>query len=203
MCHRVVARPDHSGTAAGANLMPMFPSVFAAATLARVLAIVAVAAVSPSVARAQATTPDQPSQPEPSATSQPAQPAQASAPSVNFTLDGGLMFWQIKPDKTADFEHVLAKLKEALQKSEDPARKQLATGWKVYKVQEPAPGGNVFYLMLIDPAAKGADYSSAAILKILYDTFPTEAQDLYKRMTESSAGGRNVLNLQLITNMAQ
>jgi hypothetical protein len=130
----------------------------------------------------------------------PPPPAQ---PAVNFNLDGGLVFWQIKPDKIADFEYVLGKLKEALQKAEDPARKQLATGWKVYKVQEPAPGGNVFYLFLIEPAVKGADYSSAAILKILYDAFPSEAQDLYKKMTESNAGGRNILNLQLSMNMGQ
>lgn len=131
---------------------------------------------------------------------QPAQPAQ---PAVNFNLDGGLMFWQVKPDRTADFEYVMGKLKEALQKAEDPARKALATGWKIYKVQEPAPGGNVFYVFLIEPAVKGADYSSAAILKILYETFPTEAQDLYKKLTESNAGGRNILNLQVAVNMAQ
>jgi hypothetical protein len=138
-------------------------------------------------------------------TAQPSQPAaaQPTAQAVTFGLDGGLMFWQVKPDRTADFEHILNKLKEALQKAEDPQRKQQATGWKVYKVQEPAPGGNVFYLFLIDPAVKGADYSSAAILKILYDTFPSEAQDLYKKLTESSAGGRNVLNLQLVTMMSQ
>jgi hypothetical protein len=139
-------------------------------------------------------------QPEPAPT--PAQPS-TPPPAVTFALDGGLMFWQVKPDKTADFEFVLGKLKEALHKSEDATRKQQATGWKIYKVQEPAPGGNVFYLFVIDPAVKGADYSSAAILKTLYDTYPTDAQDLYKKLTESSAGGRNVLNLQLITNMAQ
>lgn len=133
----------------------------------------------------------------------PAQPAQPAQPAVNFNLDGGLVFWQVKPDKTADFEYVMGKLREALQKAEDPARKQLAAGWKVYKVQEPAPGGNVFYVFLIEPAVKGADYSSAAMLKILYDSFPTEAQDLYKKLTESNAGGRNVLNLQLSVDMAR
>lgn len=130
--------------------------------------------------------------------------AQAPAPppaTLTFELDGGLVFWTIRPDKTADFESVMAKLKEALLKSEDPARKQLATGWKVYKVQEPAPQGNVFYLFLVEPAVKGADYSSAAILKILYDTYPAEAQDLYKKLTDATVGGRNVLNLQTVVTM--
>ena len=44
----------------------------------------------------------------------------------------------IKPDKTADFEVVMAKLKEALQKSEKPERKQQAAGWKVFKSPDPA-----------------------------------------------------------------
>ncbi|MGE3841244.1 MAG: hypothetical protein AB7I50_06625 [Vicinamibacterales bacterium] len=130
--------------------------------------------------------------------------AQTPAPpaTLTFDLDGGLVFWTIKPDKVADFEFLMGKLKEALLKSEDPARKQLATGWKVYKVQEPAPQGNVFFLFLVDPAVKGADYSSAAILKILYDTYPTEAQDLYKKLTDATVGGRNVLNLQTVVTMA-
>ena len=45
----------------------------------------------------------------------------------------------IKPDKTADFEAVIAKLKEALAKSEKPERKQQAAGWKVFKSPDPAP----------------------------------------------------------------
>jgi hypothetical protein len=145
---------------------------------------------------------------EPDAQAQPqSQPQQAQAPApstqVTFPLDGGVIFWQIKPDRTADFEFVLGKLKEALRASTDPAHKQMAAGWRVFKVQEPAPGGNVYYLFVIEPAVKGADYSSAAMLKLLYDAFPAEAQDLYKRLTESAAGGRNVLNIQLIQNMAQ
>ena len=43
----------------------------------------------------------------------------------------------IKPDKTADFEMLVAKLKEALQKSEKPERKQQAASWKVFKAAEP------------------------------------------------------------------
>ncbi len=130
-----------------------------------------------------------------------AQEAQAPAPS--FTGDAGLMFWQVKPDKTADFEYVMNKLKDALLKTEDAARKEQAGGWRIYKVAEPAPGGNVFYLFMIEPAVKGADYTSTTILKILYDAHPSEAQDLYKKFSESVAGGRNVLNMQLLAKMSQ
>jgi hypothetical protein len=128
-----------------------------------------------------------------------AAPAAWAQEAINFNLDGGLVFWTIKPDRTADFEYVVNKYKEALLASTDPAIKGLANGWKVYKVQEPAQGGNVFYLFLIDPAVKGGDYSSGAMLKLLYAAYPAEAKDLYTKLTESAAGGRNVLNLQRFT----
>ena len=44
----------------------------------------------------------------------------------------------IKADKTGDFEAVIAKLKEALQKSDKPERKQQAASWKVFKSADPA-----------------------------------------------------------------
>ena len=56
-----------------------------------------------------------------------------------FAIDAGMVLNFIKPDKTADFETVMAKLKEALQKSEKPERKQQAASWKVFKSADPAP----------------------------------------------------------------
>ena len=62
---------------------------------------------------------------------------------------------QIKPDKTADFESVMAKLRDALAKTDKPERKQQASGWKIYKSTEPGPGGNVLYVAVITPVAQG------------------------------------------------
>jgi hypothetical protein len=133
-------------------------------------------------------------------------PAQQAAPAVTFAGDGGVVFWQVKPDRTADFEAVMAKWREALGKTEDPVRKQIGAGLRIYKTtpwvapggNAPDPAANVLYLLIADPAAKDADYSSAAILKLLYEAFPSEGQDLYKKLVESSAGGRSVLNLQQV-----
>ena len=61
----------------------------------------------------------------------------------------------IKPDKTADFEFVLGRLKEALAKSEKPERKQQAAGWTIYKTSQ-AVNGNTAYIMIINPVVKGA-----------------------------------------------
>src|SRR5438876_447429 len=58
----------------------------------------------------------------------PAQQAQAVSNKREFPNDAGLVLNFIKPDKTADFEAVMAKLKEALQKSDKPERKQQVAG---------------------------------------------------------------------------
>src|SRR5262245_1367159 len=60
----------------------------------------------------------------------PAGQAAAAPTTRTFAGDGGMVLNFIKPDKTADFEAVLAKLKEALNKSEKPGRKDQAKSWK-------------------------------------------------------------------------
>src|SRR5262245_48755630 len=87
----------------------------------------------------------------------PAQQAQQVSNARLFPNDAGMVLNFIKPDKTADFEAVMAKVKEALQKSTKPERQQQAKGWKVFKSPDPA-GANVLYVFVIDPAVKGADY---------------------------------------------
>lgn len=127
---------------------------------------------------------------------QPPAPQQA-APARTFGSDAGMVFNTVKPDKTADFEFVMGKLKEALQKSADANRKQQAASWKVFKSVEAGPQGNVLYIFIMDPAVKGADYT---VSKILAEAFPTEVQDLYKKFSDAYAGGQNLVNLQLISN---
>jgi copper oxidase (laccase) domain-containing protein len=88
----------------------------------------------------------------------------------------------------------MAKLKEALQKSEKPERKEQAKSWKVFKSTDPAANGNVLYVFVIDPAVKGADYTVSTILA---EAFPQEVQALYKQYAEAYASGQNFVNLQL------
>ena len=139
----------------------------------------------------------------PPAQAAPAQPpaAAAAAPTARtFAGDGGLVLNFIKPDKTADFEAVIAKLKEALQKSEKPERKQQAASWKVFKSPE-AAGGNVLYVFVIDPAVKGADYSVA---NILAEVFPTDqVTELYKQYAGAYATGQNLVNLALVSDLGK
>jgi hypothetical protein len=112
-----------------------------------------------------------------------------------LTLDGDrtLIILLIKPDKTADFETVIAKYKEALAKSDKPARKQQLDGIKFFK-SPTAMGGNTAYIMSIDPVVKDEEYD---ITRILYEVFPAESADLYNKYKDSFAG-RQIIPLNKI-----
>jgi len=143
----------------------------------------------------------QPPQPPPVAQppGTPAAPPAAVPSSRKFTTDAGLMFSVIKPDKTADFEMVMAKVKEALGKSQDPKRKQQALSWRVFKGQETAPGGGIVYVWFIDPPVKDVDYT---VTDILTEAFPNEAQDLWAKYTACFVSGQTMLNLAATLNMS-
>jgi len=130
----------------------------------------------------------------------PAGQAQAAPTARTFANDSGMVLNFIKPDKTADFEAVVAKLKEALAKSDKPERKEQAKSWQVFKSPDPAAGGNVLYVFLINPAVKGADYT---VSNILAEAFPTEVQTLYKQYAEAYASGQNFVNLSLVSDLGK
>ena len=107
------------------------------------------------------------------------------------TMEGDLALWNvaIRPDKTADFDQFLGKLKEALTKSTAPEAKQQLAGWKVIKVAKPLADGNIHYIHVINPVA-GADYN---LLQVMYTVFtdPTEQKalyDLYRGALASNLG---------------
>ena len=138
----------------------------------------------------------------PVAYAQAAAPAQAAAAPTKrvFASDAGMVLNFIKPDKTADFEAVMVKLKEALMKSEKPERKQQAASWKVFKSPDPA-GANVLYVFVIDPSVKDADYTVSNILAEVYP--PAELNTIYKQYADSYAQGQNIINLNLIANFGK
>jgi hypothetical protein len=129
----------------------------------------------------------------------PAQGAQQVSNTRVFPNDAGMVLNFIKPDKTADFEMVMEKLKEALSKSEKPERKQQASGWKVFKSADPA-GANVLYVYIIDPSVKGADYQ---VSNIIAEAFPTEANDILKKYADCYAQGMNIVNLITLQNLGK
>jgi hypothetical protein len=150
-------------------------------------------------AAAQTPAPQTPATPA-GAAQAPAAAQSAAVPSTRpFTADAGIMFSVIKPDKVADFEMVMGRVKEGLAKSTDPLRKQQALSWRVFKGVEPGLGGNIVYIWLVDPPVKDADYTVTAILT---EAFPNEAQDLWAKYTACFVSGQTMLNLKLTTNMS-
>jgi hypothetical protein len=157
----------------------------------------------PAAALAQAAPPQAPATPAaqvPGAAAQvPGAPPPPAVPaSRKFTADGGMIFNVIKPDKVTDFEAVMAKVKEALGKSDNPKRKQMAISWRVFKGVEAGPGGNFVYIFWFDPPVKDEDYS---ITQILSEGFPNEAQDLWSKFVACFAAGQTMLNLSQVVNM--
>ena len=138
-----------------------------------------------------------------SAFAQPPAPAQqaTAAPAARvFGSDTGLVLNFIKSDKTADFEAIVAKVKEALQKSANPQRQKQAASWRVFKSPDPAAGGAALYVFIVDPVVKGADYTVSTILA---EAFPDELTALYKTYSEAYASGQNFVNLSLIADLGK
>ena len=128
--------------------------------------------------------------------------AQNGATHQKLTFDGEMALWTmaIKPDKTADFERVMGKLRDALSKSSKPERRQQMAGWKVMKLRNPLPDGNIAYVHVIQPVVPGADYT---IMQTLYDEFPDERQTLYDLYRGAFVGNLSLASGTIVLDMAQ
>ncbi|HWI18051.1 MAG TPA: hypothetical protein VNT81_09905 [Vicinamibacterales bacterium] len=111
--------------------------------------------------------------------------AQEAKPAPALTLEGdaAVITILIKADKTADFDSVLAKYKEALEKSENAVRKTQLAGMKFFKSAATAQG--VPYIIVVDPVVKGEEYD---ITRIVTEVFPVEVQAVYQKYKDSFAG---------------
>jgi hypothetical protein len=98
--------------------------------------------------------------------------------------DAVVMTILIKPDKTADFESVIAKYKESLEKSEKPARKQQLAGMKFFKSSQMV-NNNAVYILYVDPVVKDEEYD---ISRVIAEVFPTEVQDVFAKYKDAFAG---------------
>ena len=124
--------------------------------------------------------------------------AAMQAPERTFSGQAGLMFNPIRQDKATDFEQVLGRLKQALQESENPVRRQQLSGWRVFKSTEPVQG-NIMYIFVLDPAVRDANY---AVSVILNEAFPSEVQALYERFSGAYNGGQSMMNLELVASFS-
>jgi len=110
----------------------------------------------------------------------PAFSQQAFAQSAKTTYTGDVVIaaYVVNAGKEADYEKVIATLKDALAKSPKPEAKQQLAGWKVIKNGMNQPDGSPLYLHIISPVVKDADYT---ITTIVYDvvTDPAERTNFF------------------------
>ena len=99
----------------------------------------------------------------------------------SFPSGAGMLFFYVRPDKTAEFDAVVARLNEALDTVQDAARKAQASGWRMFRSSEVARDA-VIYVFFFDPAPASADYDP---VKLLAEALPAEAQGLYDRLKAS------------------
>jgi hypothetical protein len=129
----------------------------------------------------------------------PAPKATLAKSAYMFTGDAALTVNVVKADRTADFEKIVGKLQEALQKSVRPERVQQAASWKVFKASEPGPSGSSIYVFLIDPVVADSDYTPSAILA---EGFPEDVRPLYKALSDSLAS-LTIFNLSLVSDFGK
>lgn len=125
-----------------------------------------------------------------------------AAQQQKFTLDGDVAMWSvaIRPDRTADFETILNRVKEVLMKSEAPEAKQQAAGWRVLRGAK-MPDGNIIYTHIITPVP-GADYN---LLQVLYAsiTDPAEQQKLFELYKNAFAANLGVNFGPIVVDMSK
>ena len=119
-----------------------------------------------------------------------------------LTFDGDTALWTVavKPDKTADFEQIMQKMRTALMKSADPMRREQAAGWKVMRMTQPLGDGSIAYVHIVHPVVKGMDYS---IMQTLYEAFPDEQKTLYEQYRGAFAKNLSLATGSIVVDLSQ
>ena len=133
----------------------------------------------------------------PPTAAQPATPS-VTPPKLSFSTPAGLLLAHVKPDRTADFEELAARLGAGFAKVEDVRYKHQVSGVRLYRASEPSVAGNVLYVVTINPAVPDADYDlfqllSRTMTSIELQTIQTTTA--WKRYAEAFGEGLNKVGL--------
>ena len=163
----------------------------------RVIVSALALALVPAAVFAQDPPTQQPPTQQPPAQTAPAAPEQ---PRLTFTGTAGLLLVPIKPDQTAAFEEMAAKLKSSLAAATDPQLKAAGEAFKFYKSAE-AMQGNALYVVLVDPTVANNEYD---FFMLINKTLTPDQQrdpanvEAFKRWAAAFAAPPNRLNLSPI-----
>jgi hypothetical protein len=121
-----------------------------------------------------------------------APPAPAGPDPFKFSIDNVLILFQVKPDKTADFESAWAAIKDKLSKTDKADYKELGDTIKIYKVNAEgagAPAGSpVIYVFQLNPPSKTLSYDPGKILYAPGLFERKDADEIYKKISDGLAG---------------
>ncbi|MEW6320008.1 MAG: hypothetical protein AB1635_02850 [Acidobacteriota bacterium] len=118
---------------------------------------------------------------------------------VRFATPAGLLLVTVKPDRAADYEAAIVALQRALARTDDPERRALAEGWRVFKAEEADAKGAVIYVHIVQPAVETADYRPSLLLDALLTDPPSELLAKYR---DAFAGPPTKLSLTELAHMA-
>jgi hypothetical protein len=111
-----------------------------------------------------------------------------------FKSEVGLIQWQVKADKAADFDSAWSAIRTKLQAAPKPELKALGDSLKMFKseaapVAAPGVGNIINYYFVVDPASNALSYDPSKLLYDSGDLFPrAEADVLFNKLAESLAG---------------
>ena len=124
-----------------------------------------------------------------------AQAAAAQEDQFQFKTPMGWILWQVKGDKTADFESAWVAIKTKFSASDKPEHKAVGESLKMYKPDTPAIDGGpgvgpvAFYYFVIDPASQTQSYNPTALLYETGDLFPrAEADAIFEKLKGALLG---------------
>jgi len=167
--------------------------------IAIILGLVTLGSVTASAAQQAPPAASQAAAPQTAVPQSATAPQSARGPALAFASEAGMVLSPILPSQTVVFEDVMQKVREALEKSTDPVRRQQAAGWKVYKSADLFQG-NTLYVSVMDPAVKDADYS---VFDLLKETMgDADARVLFEQFRSAYGGAMHVVNMAPLLSMA-
>lgn len=94
-----------------------------------------------------------------------------------FGADTGLLVFHVHRERTADFEAVMQRIGDGLKATSNPARREQAVGWRVFRARDASE--TAIYVVVVDPVVRDADYDP---VKMLTELAPADASALYERL---------------------
>jgi hypothetical protein len=108
----------------------------------------------------------------------------ATAPSRAFNTTTGVLFHQVIPARAADFERLIAYVRDALAKTTNETVRDQTRGLQFYRAVEAGPNGDILYVFLLSPAVPCVDYALGPLLSEAYPD-PAQLSEIWKLYTSS------------------